>query len=196
MKRFRGGRVFKAHIILHRSTLGVRVIKKKKKNPSKAALGDAVCVETFRTLEICLGGRHMLLFARNIARSRAPRLSMLPTRKGCTPVNVLWSDVFGVRPRVTWHLSEGTENVKLGGRSTRKSVHTLVRELLFPDSRSKTRHSNGFTQMVKGVDPMISVLMVKVLVKVMVKVKVGRNTVIDGGPVTVTGNGTNSCYRR
>ena len=26
--------------------------------------------------------------------------------------------------------------------------------------------------------------------------KVGRNTVTDGGPVTVIGNGADSCYRR
>ena len=31
MKRFRGGLVFKAHRLLYRSTLGLRVIKKKKK---------------------------------------------------------------------------------------------------------------------------------------------------------------------
>jgi len=31
VKRFRGGLVFKAHVLLHHSTLGLRVIKKKKK---------------------------------------------------------------------------------------------------------------------------------------------------------------------
>ena len=32
VKRFRGGLVFKAHRLLHHSTLGLRVIKKKKKD--------------------------------------------------------------------------------------------------------------------------------------------------------------------
>ena len=36
MKRFRGGRVFKAHRPLYHSTLGLRVVKKKKKGPAFA----------------------------------------------------------------------------------------------------------------------------------------------------------------
>jgi len=32
VKRFRGGLVFKAHLLLHHSTLGLRVIKKKKRS--------------------------------------------------------------------------------------------------------------------------------------------------------------------
>ena len=34
VQRFRGGLVFKAHTLLYHSTLGLRVIKKKKKTPS------------------------------------------------------------------------------------------------------------------------------------------------------------------
>jgi len=36
MQRFRGGLVFKAHRLLYHSTLGLRVIKKKKKVPPQA----------------------------------------------------------------------------------------------------------------------------------------------------------------
>ena len=45
VKRFRGGLVFKAHIRLHHSTLGLRVIKKKKKSarpPRTKACGGAL----------------------------------------------------------------------------------------------------------------------------------------------------------
>ena len=38
MKRFRGGLVFKAHRLLYHSALGLRVIKKKKKGLTRAAL--------------------------------------------------------------------------------------------------------------------------------------------------------------
>jgi len=41
VKRFRGGLVFKAHRLLYRSTLGLRVIKKKKKK-QHARLGNTV----------------------------------------------------------------------------------------------------------------------------------------------------------
>ena len=37
--RFRGGLVFKAHRLLHHSTLGFRVLKKKEKNPLSSDLG-------------------------------------------------------------------------------------------------------------------------------------------------------------
>jgi len=38
VQRFRGGLVFKAHRLVHHSTLGLRVTKKKKNEPSKVDL--------------------------------------------------------------------------------------------------------------------------------------------------------------
>ena len=41
MKRFRGGLIFKAHRLLYHSTLGLRVMKKKKKAVTHDAEGGA-----------------------------------------------------------------------------------------------------------------------------------------------------------
>jgi len=42
VQRFRGGLAFKAHILVYRSTLGVRVTKKKKKIPTAISTGHSV----------------------------------------------------------------------------------------------------------------------------------------------------------
>ena len=42
VKRFRGGLVFKAHILLHQSTLGLRVIQKRTKKKSQADVDGGV----------------------------------------------------------------------------------------------------------------------------------------------------------
>jgi len=44
VKRFRGGLVFKAHRLLYHSTLGLRVIKKKKKRSSFVVQAPAIAV--------------------------------------------------------------------------------------------------------------------------------------------------------
>ena len=46
MKRFRGGLVFRVHRLLHQPTLGLRVIKKKKKGQRRFE------VEIFKILEV------------------------------------------------------------------------------------------------------------------------------------------------
>ena len=53
MKRFRGGLVFKAHRLLYHSTLGLRVIKKKKKRFMVGVSGSEF-VEKHLTSE-CVG---------------------------------------------------------------------------------------------------------------------------------------------
>jgi len=45
VKRFRGGLVFKAHRLLYHSTLGVRVIKKKKSTLQARRLFEGGCFE-------------------------------------------------------------------------------------------------------------------------------------------------------
>ena len=45
VKRFRGGPVFKAHRLLHHSTLGVRVIEKKKRVLRNLELSDSKVYE-------------------------------------------------------------------------------------------------------------------------------------------------------
>ena len=47
VQRFRGGLVFKAHRLLYHSTLGSRVIKKKKKNHLQRAVGDLDVAEAW-----------------------------------------------------------------------------------------------------------------------------------------------------
>ena len=46
MKRFRGGLVFEAHRLLYRSTLGLRVIKKKKKLLTLSLLAGYVSTDS------------------------------------------------------------------------------------------------------------------------------------------------------
>ena len=55
VKRFRGGLVYKAHRLLHHSTLGSRVIKKKKWGKAPEALALRI-----KLLER-LGDKHVLL---------------------------------------------------------------------------------------------------------------------------------------
>ena len=55
VKRFRGGLVFKAHILMWHSTLGLRVIKKKNKvQPSRARPRFMVHVPRIYALDVCM----------------------------------------------------------------------------------------------------------------------------------------------
>jgi len=71
VKRFRGGLVVEAHRRLHHSTLGLRVIKKKKKG---IAVGDGVMVASSSSSSVCeTCAQHYNSSERVRERERAPK---------------------------------------------------------------------------------------------------------------------------
>ena len=54
MKRFRGGLVFKAHILLLHSTLGSRLVKKKENEVTSGAGALLLNIDTLAVLSACL----------------------------------------------------------------------------------------------------------------------------------------------
>jgi len=67
VNRFRGGLVFKAHRLVYHSTLGLRVIKKKKRRSRVPSSSFRVAV--FGVGVLGRGGRHLLLH-RHVQRFR------------------------------------------------------------------------------------------------------------------------------
>ena len=76
MKRFRGGLVFKAHRLLYHSTLGLRVIKKKRRYLRDVLLGLGK-VELVRLLE----GRQRALELARRHRVEDDPLALQPVHK-------------------------------------------------------------------------------------------------------------------
>ena len=81
MQRFRGGLVFKAHRRVYHSTLGLRVIKKKKKKADLVLAPSKPATETPRNIEIMgmsLSDDYMYRGTSLIRSSHPPRATIGP----------------------------------------------------------------------------------------------------------------------
>ena len=96
MKRFRGGLVFKAHRLLYHSTLGLRVLKKKREIAKRMHQDSKVHLPTsFRNVDVYQGAAqsgHFLRTDRSLETNSASASSSLISSLLHSHANLEWCD--------------------------------------------------------------------------------------------------------